>query len=61
VKKRLRISAIVVQPYVVWDDGEELMPGPSLEPITVKLSELAGLAERLPQDVAGLAEKIVDD
>lgn len=51
---KLRISHLVVQPVFVWDDGEELTPGPSIEAMTVPLSKLAMLAETLPAEVAGL-------
>lgn len=56
--RRLRIAHLVVQPVLVWDDGEELEPGPAAQPITVPLSQLAALAERLPGEVAALAEKL---
>lgn len=51
---RLRISHIVVQPVLVYDDGEELSPGPQVNPMTVALSQLAALAETIPGDVAAL-------
>lgn len=59
VTKRLRISHVAVQPVLVWDDGEELSPGPQISPVTVPLSGLAGLAETLPVEVAALTEKLV--
>ena len=36
--RRLRIAHIVVQAALVWDDGEELSPGPVTRPTTVPLS-----------------------
>jgi hypothetical protein len=49
---RLRILHLVVQPVLVWDDGEELAPGPTVEPLTVRLSEIATFAADLPRQVA---------
>ena len=50
--RRLRVAQVVVTPVLMWDDGDELTPGPALQPVTVPLSQLAGLAERLPAEVA---------
>lgn len=54
-EKRLRIAHVVVQPVLVWDDGEELSPGPAIQPLNVPLSQLAGLAARLPAEIAQMA------
>ena len=54
---KLRILHVVVQPVLVWDDGEELSTGPTAEPMALPLSELAGFAESLPQQVAEQALK----
>ena len=40
--RRLRISHVVVQPVLVWDDGETLEPGPPLAPQQINLSDLKG-------------------
>lgn len=60
MSRRLRIAQVVVTPVLMWDDGEELTPGPSLQPITVPLSGLAGLAERLPGEVAQIEAQQAD-
>ena len=57
-EKRLRILNVVVQPVLVWDDGEELTPGPPLDPVTVLGSKLVEFAEKLPADVQALAERL---
>lgn len=55
---KLRISHIVVQPVLVWDDGEELTPGPELGQIAVPLSKVLPFAEGLPGEVAELQAKL---
>lgn len=49
---RLRVSHVVVQPVLVWDDGEELSPGPQCQPIQVPLSALPELADHIRRDVS---------
>lgn len=56
--KRIRISHVVVQPVLVWDDGEELSPGPQAEAVAVPLSALAGLGEKLAAEAAALTEQL---
>lgn len=58
MKRRLRISHLVVQPVLVWDDGEELQPGPPIDPVPMPLSQLATFADNLPGEVAKLAEQL---
>lgn len=50
--RRLRIAHVLVQPVLVWDDGEELEAGPEASAVQVKLSELAGMADQLRAEVA---------
>lgn len=59
--KCLRILHVVVQPVLVWDDGEELHPGPQLQPLVRPLSQLAAVAASLPPEVAALAEKLAEN
>lgn len=56
--KKLRIQAVTVQVALVWDDGDELSPGPDLEPLTLSLSQARGMLDGLPAEVAKLAEQI---
>jgi hypothetical protein len=61
VTRRLRIAHLIVQPVLVWDDGEEMEPGPPLQSVTVTLSKLAQFAEALPAEVAALAARLPAD
>lgn len=56
--KRLRCSHIVVQPVFVWDDGEELTPGPQAQPIQTSLAGLANIGEQLRVEMAGISEAV---
>ena len=58
---KLRIAHLVIQPVLVWDDGEELTPGPEIGTINIPLSRLNELIESLPGEVAGIQEKIQAD
>lgn len=55
---KLRIAHIIVQPVLVWDDGEELTSGPELGQIAVPLSKLGEFAGTLPAEVAALQTKL---
>lgn len=57
-ERRLRVSHVVVQPVLVWDDGEELSPGPTVEPLTMRISELAEFAANLPGQVAAQGDHL---
>jgi sugar phosphate isomerase/epimerase len=54
VTRRLRISHVVVQPVLVWDDGDELAPGPPAQAVQVSLAELDGYADRLRAEIVGM-------
>lgn len=56
--KRLRVSAIHVQPVLVWDDGEELHPGPTVDRLSLTPSQLAAFVENLSVQVAELAAQL---
>jgi len=56
---KLRISHLVVQPVLAWDDGEELTPGPELAQIALPLSKVSGFIGALPAEVAALQEKLL--
>lgn len=58
VIKRLRVSHVIVQPVLVWDDGDELEAGPQLNAIQLPASGLAAFAAQLPNQVAELAEQL---
>lgn len=54
MSRRLRVAHLVVQPVLVWDDGDELTPGPQVQAVTVPLSGVAGLVEAMPEELARL-------
>lgn len=51
-KKKLRISHVIIQPVLLWDDGDNLTPGPQAQPFSVALTDLGSLAEKLRAEVA---------
>lgn len=54
--RRLRVVHVVVQPVLVWDDGVELTPGPTVDAVTVPLSALPGLAGDIAAEVGRVSE-----
>lgn len=60
-ERRLRIQHVIVQPVLLWDDGEEFEPGPELQPILMPASKLVEYAERLPDELAVLAESLAGE
>lgn len=51
---KLRILNVIVQPVLVVDDGEELHDGPTIQPISIPLSQLATLIDRIPTELVQL-------
>lgn len=58
---KLRIAHLIVQPVLVWDDGEELTPGPELGQIAIPLSRMSDFTGSLPSEVAALEAKINEE
>lgn len=56
---KLRVLHVVVQPVLVWDNGEELEQGPEVQPQAIPFSALAGLAEQITSTLPELAEQIL--
>jgi hypothetical protein len=56
---QLCIARLVVTTELVWDDGQELTPGPQLQPVALPLSQLVGFSQTLPDEVAALAAKLL--
>jgi hypothetical protein len=54
MSKRLRIQTIIVQPVLVWDDGDEITEGPPVQQLSVPISQLAALVDALPLEVQRL-------
>lgn len=48
---KLRLQVIVIQPVLLWDDGEELTPGPEIEPATLTLAKAKEWLENLPAEI----------
>lgn len=53
--RRLRVQSLVINVALVWDDGDELAPGPGLEPVVLPLSQVAEFVAALPAQVEALA------
>lgn len=52
--RKLRVLRIDVQPVLVWDDGETLTPGPTVEPSSWTVNDLPTMPDRLREAVAEL-------
>lgn len=51
-QKRLRVAHLVIQPILVWDDGEHLEPGPPAEPVNVAFRDLEEFGAHLLAELA---------
>jgi hypothetical protein len=60
-QRRLRVSHVLVQPILVWDDGEDLSPGPDANAVPVPLSALADYAGRVREEVARVQAQAESD
>lgn len=52
--RRLRVASLVIQPVLMWDDGEELTTGPQVQPMTLSPSQVQAWLAALPGEVARL-------
>lgn len=57
MEKKLRISHIIIQPVLFWDDGEELTAGPPLEPLTMTLAKAIAALQTMPADLLNLEKE----
>lgn len=57
---RLRVSHLIVQPVLVWDDGEDFTPGPTPQPINVTLSQVPEMVAALPGEVAKIEASLAE-
>lgn len=57
-ERRLRLAYVAVQPVVVWDDGEQLTPGPEVTVLRLPLGQARQMLDELPAQVEALAEQI---
>lgn len=58
-RRRLRVLHVIVQPVLVWDDGQELTPGPQTAAATLPLSALADVTAALPAEVAQIEAQML--
>lgn len=52
--RRLRVTHVTVQPHLVWDDGDNLSPGPTTQPVDVALADLPGVPASILAQLAGV-------
>jgi hypothetical protein len=57
-ERRLRVAFVAIQLGLVWDDGEQLTPGPEVEIMRLPLSQAKQVLDELPWKVEALAEQI---
>lgn len=57
-ERRLRVAYISIQPALVWDDGDQLVPGPEVDLLRLPLGQAQQMLAELPTHVARLAEQI---
>lgn len=53
---KLRVLHVLVQPVLVWDDGDELTPGPATQPTAVSVAQLVDAPKALAAEVARLQD-----
>lgn len=58
MSRKLRIHHILVQPVLIWDDGDEIEDGPQVPPMKVGKSKMAQFMESLDGDVADLQARL---
>lgn len=54
---RLRVSHVIVRPVLLWDDGEDLTPGPETHAMVVTLAGLAGAERTIREAIAEFEQK----
>lgn len=57
-ERRLRIAYVTVQPALIWDDGDQLIPGPEVESVRLPLAYARQMLDELPDKVNALSEQI---
>lgn len=57
---RLRISHIIIQPVLVWDDGEELTPfEKQVQPVQIPLSKFSDYEKKLKEDIEKIEKGVI--
>lgn len=59
-ERRLRVSHIEIRPVLIWDDGDEMTPGPPLNTANVPLSVAKSMLDGLPDEVRTLEKQLVE-
>jgi hypothetical protein len=59
-EKKLRLAHVLVQPVFVYDDGEEMTPGPQIQATQFAPSQLSEFVDSLPNLVAEVEAKIAE-
>ncbi len=57
--RKLRVAHIVIQPVLVWDDGDEMNPGPELPPATLSVSGVREFLEKLPGTIELISGRLL--
>lgn len=57
--RRLRVAHILIQPVLVWDDGNEITPGPPVQTNQLPVSELINFVATLPSEVARIETELL--
>lgn len=56
--RRLRLLHILVQPVLVWDDGETLAAGPKADGFTLSMADLDEFPAKFRADLERLREQL---
>jgi len=58
--RKLRIQSLLIQPVLVWDDGEDLAPGPEVSTATVPRAQAAEFLDGLPAHISALESQVLE-
>lgn len=59
-ERRLRVAHVIVQPVLVWDDGEELSPGPQVQAQQLPLSALVSMPDQVRAQLVEIEQQIAE-
>lgn len=57
--RRLRMSHVIVQVHLVWDDGDEITPGPPMQPMMLPPSQVAAYLAEVPNQLPRIAAELL--
>lgn len=52
---------MIVQPVLVWDNGEELTPAEEIQPIRLPLSQLNELADKIKDELPNIEKQVLNN